>query len=211
MPHLSPSQIDALRAVTTERPLRVLLSACLAGDKCGVDGSSYGEELKVLKLMALPNVKTVRFCPEHFSFGTPRNMPDIHGGNGFDVLDGKARVMTDKGEDWTEGFVRAAHEMLKVAQAAKVDLVILQNMSAACGTQVISEGCRLVPVRKFQKGPGVCTALLMRNGFTVMNVMDERTMELLLRRLDPSHVVDPAAVNYDELEWYRGYFGGRLT
>ncbi len=46
------------------------------------------------------NVKAVTFCPEDYSFGTPRSLPDIHGGNGFDVLDGKARVLTDKGEDW---------------------------------------------------------------------------------------------------------------
>jgi uncharacterized protein YbbK (DUF523 family) len=192
---------------TPERPLRVLLSACLAGDKCGVDGTSYGEYPKVLTIMRLPNVKHIAFCPEDFSFGTPRAMPDIHGGDGFDVLDGKAKVLTDTGEDWTAGFVAAAHEMLKRAKAERVDLAILQNMSAACGTQVISDGCRRVAERKFRKGPGVCTALLVRNGIRVMNALDLRSLELLHKELDPGHRVDPTALNYDEREWYLNYFG----
>jgi hypothetical protein len=35
----------------------------------------------------------VNFRPEDFSFGTPRMTPNSHGGNGFDVLDGKARSL----------------------------------------------------------------------------------------------------------------------
>jgi len=32
----------------------------------------------------------VLFCPEDFALGTPREIPDIQEGNGFDVLDGKS-------------------------------------------------------------------------------------------------------------------------
>lgn len=39
-------------------------------------------------LLDLPNVRAVDFCPEDDAFGTPCATPDIHGGNGFDVLDG---------------------------------------------------------------------------------------------------------------------------
>ncbi len=202
-------EVSALPRPTPERPLRVLLSACLVGIPCGVDGTAYGEYPHVLLLSRLPNVQATRFCPEESVFGTPRSMPDIHGGNGFDVLDGKVRVLTDKGDDWTAGFVSAAYEMLRIAQAASIDLAVVQNMSAACGTQVISEGCRFDTPRRFQRGPGVSTALLLRNGFRVVNALDLRTLDLLLQHLDPSHVLDPTLVNYDERAWYQENFGRR--
>ncbi len=187
--------------------MRVLFSACLAGVPCGVDGTPYGACPDALAIRALANVKAVEFCPEDFAFGTPRALPDLHGGNGFDVLDGRARVRTDGGEDWTEGFLEGAREMLRRAEEARIDLAILQNMSAACGTQVVSDGCRLVEERRFQVGPGVATAALLRAGFVVVNALDRRTLELLRRALDPSHVVDTSKRNYDESDWYRARYG----
>ncbi|HTL11222.1 MAG TPA: hypothetical protein VL588_01960, partial [Bdellovibrionota bacterium] len=78
MSYLGADEIASLPRFTPDRPLKLLLSACLVGVPCGVDGTSYGEaDPKLLKLVTLPNVKTARFCPEDFSFGTPRAMPDI--------------------------------------------------------------------------------------------------------------------------------------
>jgi uncharacterized protein YbbK (DUF523 family) len=50
----------------------------------------------------------VKFCPEEYSFGSPREMCDIHGGTGMDVLDGKAKVLSDSGIDWSEGMIKAS-------------------------------------------------------------------------------------------------------
>jgi uncharacterized protein YbbK (DUF523 family) len=204
---LRATDIEAMPDFTPEHPLRLMLSACLLGEKCGVDGSSYGEFPWVVELAAQPNVKAVTFCPENFSFGTPRDMPDITGGNGFDVLDGKAKVMSDKGVDWTEGIVRAAQKMLALAKHHDVQVAILQDMSAACGVQVISDGCRLVAERRFQKGPGVCTALLLRNGIKVVSERDFRTLDHLRCKLDPSHRRDATAIDYHESDWYRAHLG----
>ncbi len=203
-------EIDALPEGSVESPLRVLVSACLGGRMCGVDGSSNGEYPWIRRLMALPNVKAVTFCPEDFSFGTPRSLPDIHGGNGFDVLDGKARVLTDQGEDWTEGMIRAAEAMLRMATENRVDIAVLMDISAACGSQVIYDGCRLVKDKKYQKGPGVAAALLLRNGFRVISQRDFRTLEYLYRRLDPNHLIDEQAVDHHETEWYQKYFAESL-
>ncbi|MDQ2729507.1 MAG: hypothetical protein M3Y91_16970 [Actinomycetota bacterium] len=64
-------------------PLRVLISACLLGVRCGVDGTSYGAPFAhIERLLGLPNVRTVAFCPEDLAFGTPRETPDIHDGTG---------------------------------------------------------------------------------------------------------------------------------
>ncbi|MBI2522397.1 MAG: DUF523 domain-containing protein [Bdellovibrio sp.] len=204
----SPKEIQAMPDFTPNHPMTVLVSACLTGEACGVDGTSYGEYPEVIKLINLPNVKQVKFCPEHFSFGTPRHMPDIHGGNGFDVLDGKARVITDKGEDWTEGFIKAAQEMLKIALTNQVDLAVLMNMSAACGTLFISDGCRMVPQeqRKYQKGPGVCAALLIRNGIKVLSQRDYKTLDLIFQKLNHQHTLTPALIDLHEIDWYLNYF-----
>jgi uncharacterized protein YbbK (DUF523 family) len=68
-------------------------------------------------------------------------------------------VISDKGEDWTNGMITSAQAMLKLARENDIELAILMDMSAACGSQVISNGCRLVESRKYQKGPGVSGAL----------------------------------------------------
>lgn len=202
-------QIAEIRNRTPEHPLRIMVSACLGGAQCGVDGTSYGDAHWIKSLMALPNVKAVTFCPEDFVFGTPRNLPDIHGGNGFDVLDGKAKVISDKGEDWTGGMIDAAEEMLRVAKAERVDLAILMDMSAACGSQVISDGCRLVESRKYQKGPGVAAALLMRNGIKVVSQRDFKKLDELRCALDPNCKGDSAAKDHHETTWYQEYFGAK--
>jgi uncharacterized protein YbbK (DUF523 family) len=203
---ITPEAINNLPDFTPENLARILVSACLMGKLVGVDGTSNGEYPWIPKLLSLPNVKPVLFCPEDFAFGTPRGLPDIHGGNGYDVLDGKAKVLNDKGDDWTNGMVEAARRMLKIAQEKKVHIAILMDMSAACGSQVISDGCRLTENRKYQKGPGVAAALLMRSGISVISQRDFRTLEYLHRKLDKNHTIDEAARDHHETDWYRTYF-----
>ncbi len=84
-----------LRVPTKRNPLRLLVSGCLAGRPCGMDGSDYGLHAPLRDLLALPTVSIASFCPEEFAMGTPRTTPDIHGGDGHGVLDGKARVLDD--------------------------------------------------------------------------------------------------------------------
>jgi len=103
--HLPSAEvIDGWPSFTVEAPARIMVSACLAGFKVGTDGSSYGYYPHIVELLSLSSVKAVTFCPEDFSFGTPRAIPDIHGGDGHDVLAGRARVLNQHGEDWTEGM-----------------------------------------------------------------------------------------------------------
>ena len=57
---------------------------------------------------------TVLICPEVLGgLPTPRPSAEIIGGNGDDVLDGKAKVMTKDGEDVTEAFVSGAYKALE--------------------------------------------------------------------------------------------------
>lgn len=199
-------EIESMPSPTPENPLRILVSACLGGALCGIDGTSNGDYPWIRMLISLPNVRPITFCPEDFSFGTPRSLPDIHGGNGFDVLDGKARVLDEKGQDLTEGMIKAAYEMLNLAKNNNIHIAILMDMSAACGSQVISDGCRLTENRKYQQGPGVASALLLKEGFKVIGQRDFKTLEYLHHKLDPSHEIDQTKIDHHENNWYRSYF-----
>jgi len=201
------AHLRSLRIPTEENPLRILVSACLVGIKCGVDGSSYGEYPSVIQLLNYKTAKLIQFCPEDFSFGTPREMCDIHGGTGDDVLDGKAKVLSESGIDWTEGMVRASEKMLEVAKHNNIELCVMMDISAACGSQVIYEGNRYAENKVYQVGKGVCGAQLTRNGFKVISQRDFASLEILYKKLDGQHEINTAAVDHHEHPWYKEYFG----
>ncbi len=206
MDHLpTPEQIASWPEPTVERPWRVLLSGCLAGRPCGVDGTTNGTYPTAERMRSLSRVEVVSFCPEDFAFGTPRATPDIHGGDGHDVLRGRARMISDAGDDWTEGIVRAAHEMLRVARESDVRFALLMDVSGACGSTVIYLGARRDEI--YQRGQGVAAALLVESGIPVVSQRDMRTLDRLFARLDPDHVPSPDARDHHEGEWYRTYFG----
>jgi uncharacterized protein YbbK (DUF523 family) len=202
-----PDALAALRTPTPSEPLRVLVSGCLAGLACGVDGTDYGLGAVLRELLALPTVKAIPFCPEDDGIGTPRTMPDIHGGDGHDVLDGRARVLDEHGTDLTDKMIAGARNMLAHALAQRAEVAILTDMSAACGSQVISKGCRLVERREFTASVGVAVALLLRNGVPIVSQRDHRTIGRLRALLDPKFTPDPSAFDYHQSPWYRGYFG----
>ena len=203
-----PSQIEIRDwpSFTDEDPLRLLVSACLRGIPCGVDGSSYGAPFAhTEQLFRLPNVQVVTYCPEDLAFGTPRATPDIHGGDGFDVLDGTARVLSDTGEDWTQSMIEAAHAMLTKARDSRIRLALLTDISAACGSEVIYRGARTEG--HHQAGQGVCAALLIRHGIKVVSQRDFRTLDRILSKLDPTRQSNPDARDHHETNWYVEHFG----
>ncbi len=200
--------IDSLREPTAQEPWRVLVSGCLAGWGCGVDGGDYGFGVKFHELLALPTLRVLPFCPEQHALGTPRTMPDIHGGDGFDVIAGLARVVDEHGRDLTGKMVEGARAMLAFAQQARAELAILTDMSAACGSQVISDGCRLVSERRWQRGVGVATALLLEAGIPVVAQRDHRTLALLRARLDPAFTPPDDLQDHHEHPWVLEHLPG---
>lgn len=195
-----------LRIPTKENPLRILMSACLAGLTCGYDGTANGEYPSALKLLRYENVKIIKFCPEEFSFGTPREMCDIHGGTGFDVLKGKAKVLTETGKDWTEGMIKASEKMLEIAKNEGVELAVMMDVSAACGSQVIYSDNRFAENKMYQIGTGVSAAQLLKNGFKVISQRDFASLELLYSKIDSNHIIEENLKDHHETEWYKSYF-----
>lgn len=198
--------LKRLRVPTKDNPLRILMSACLTGITCGYDGSANGEYPSALKFLQYDTVKVTKFCPEDYSFGTPREMCDIHGGTGLDVLNGKARVLTETGIDWTAGMIAASERMLEIARRENIEIAIMMDISAACGSQVIYDGNRFADNKVYQIGMGVSAAQLVRNGFTVISQRDYASLEILYAKIDPNHTINPQAKDHHEIDWYRDYF-----
>ena len=198
--------IRNLRKPTAQDPLRILVSSCLAGVKCGVEGDNYGEYPSVLKLLDYNTVKLIQFCPEDFSFGTPREICDIYGGDGFDVLKGDAKVLTTTGKDWTADMIKSSEKMLEIAKENNVELAIMMDVSAACGNHVIYDGNRSHKNKKYQIGMGVCGAQLSKAGYKIISWREYESLEILYTKIDPLHKINTDARDFDQHEWYLKYF-----
>lgn len=198
--------LKSLRTPTEEDPLRILVSSCLIGTLCGADGSSYGDYPHIKDIAKYANVNITSFCPENFSFGTPREIPDISGGNGADVLDGNAQVITETGKNFTEGMIRAAKKMLQIAKENDIEIAVMMDVSAACGSQVIYKGHRFSQSPQYQIGMGVCAELLKRNGFKIISQRDFKSLDILLSKIDSNHISDETAKDHNETDWYANYF-----
>ncbi|MCK4471604.1 MAG: DUF523 domain-containing protein, partial [Anaerolineae bacterium] len=107
------------------------------------------------------------FCPEVAGgLPTPRPPAEIQGGDGGDVLEGRARVVNIEGKDVTAEFLAGARKALRVAQRWDIKEAILKARSPSCGVGPIYDGSfsgRLV------EGDGVTAALLKREGIIVRN------------------------------------------
>jgi uncharacterized protein YbbK (DUF523 family) len=150
----------------------ILVSSCLAGLEVRYNGTHCLDN-KIRKLLEENQAITV--CPELFGgFSTPREPAEIVGGNGGDVLDGKAKVVEKSGRDVTGQYIKGAYATLRKAQEVDATVVILKEFSPSCGSSMIYNG-----EFKGKKivGDGVTTALLKRNGIQV--VSEERLADFL--------------------------------
>lgn len=140
----------------------VLVSACLAGRACRFDGSANDDDV-VGRLVA--EGRAVLVCPEvDGGLGTPRPPAEIVGGDGADVLAGRARVVTAGGVDVTDAYVAGAHRALEAAREAGARTAILKARSPSCGKSGIYDGSFS---RSLRSGDGVTAALLRTNGIEV--------------------------------------------
>lgn len=142
----------------------ILVSSCLAGLQVRYNGTHCLNH-RISKL--IEEGKAMPVCPELLGgFLTPREPAEIIGGNGEDVLDGKAKVIEKSGKDVTELYIKGAYTTLKKAKEVNATVVVLKEYSPSCGSSMIYNG-------KFEgekvAGNGVTTALLRRNGLHVIS------------------------------------------
>lgn len=167
----------------------ILVSACLGGVQCKYNGQSAGQMPSGADLDGV-----ILVCPEELGgLSTPRSRAEIVGGDGYDVLDGKARVVTSDDEDVTEEYVVGAYRTLEIAQKSETFTAVLQEFSPSCGRHMISDGSF---TRTRINGVGVTTALLMRNGIDVVGRRQPLSASLDdLGRVDVASIVDAPIID----------------
>lgn len=142
----------------------ILVSACLAGLKVRYDGLDCLDR-RIQNLLLEGKAMTV--CPEVLGgLSIPREPAEIIGGDGEDVLNGKAKVVSKSGRDVTDSFLKGAYSTLKKAQELGATAIILKENSPSCGSTMIYNGefnGTKVP------GVGVTAALLRKNGIKVIS------------------------------------------
>jgi uncharacterized protein YbbK (DUF523 family) len=107
-----------------------LVSACLVGLCTRYDGKIKEDPNCITRL---ENALWIPVCPEQLGgLPTPREAADITGGDGADVLNGTARVITKSGRDITKQFVQGAEQALHLARMQNVQAVFLKARSPSC-------------------------------------------------------------------------------
>lgn len=140
----------------------IIVSACLAGFNCRYDSTNSYNKL-IAEMVA--NKKAFPVCPEQMGgLPTPRPSCEIKNGEGNDVLNDKARVITIYGDDITAKIIKGSEEVLKLIRMLGANEAVLKDKSPCCGVVRIYRDGGIVD------GMGVCAAMLKREGIEVTPV-----------------------------------------
>lgn len=133
----------------------ILVSACLAGQKCRYDGKATPTPwVSALVEQGLAHP----VCPEQLGgLSTPRIPCEIQ-------PDG--RVLSQEGQDFTEAFTLGAQRTLNIAQALGAQKAILKAKSPSCGCGQIYSGAF---DNALITGDGFTASLLKANGLKIYN------------------------------------------
>ena len=141
--------------------MKILVSACLAGENCKYNGGNNRNE-KVLRLMEGNEV--IRVCPETMGgLPIPRVPSEICNG----IVKAKDGRIVDA------EYRAGAAGCLEIARREKPDLIILQSRSPSCGVNEIYDGT--FSGNKIE-GMGIFASLMAENGFRVLDVSDAESL-----------------------------------
>ena len=140
---------------------KILISACLVGDKTRYDGkSNYHPLVKEL----LEKYELVPFCSEiEGGLSVPRIPSEIK----------NERVVNQKGKDVTRNYQLGAEKALNICKYLDIKIAILKDGSPACGVHQIHDGN--FTGRKI-KGMGITASLLSKNGIKVISEDEIQTL-----------------------------------
>ena len=145
----------------------ILVSACLYGQRCRYDGMAKENR----ELMArLKGEIILPVCPEQLGgLPTPRPACRLIGGDGADVLAGRARLVDAAGADRTAAFLKGARLTLEAARKNRIRRCCLKAKSPSCGSRQLANGSGPLP-EGYRPVLGVTAALLLANGFPVEEI-----------------------------------------
>lgn len=146
---------------------KLLVSACLAGEKTRYDGNDNAMPDLIDRLAEYFDLVFV--CPETMGgLPTPRDPSEIK----FGTI-----VVSSKGKDVTAAFVKGASEALRIASFFGIRFAVLKEGSPSCGISEIHDGSFS---GKKIKGMGFTARKLQEAGLKLFN---EETAEELLQGL----------------------------
>jgi len=159
---------------------KILVSRCLLGHRVRYDGGASGP-FDLLEQW-IEEGRVVPLCPEVAGgLPTPRAAAEIPGGQGGEVLDGTAAVLTTDDEDVSAQFLEGARQALELVQKHGIRVAVLKANSPSCGNLLTYDGTfRGVKV----SGEGVTAALLKRHGVRVFSELELAEAAVTLAALD---------------------------
>jgi len=148
---------------------KILVSACLLGDKVRYDGGSQQLVDHSLLRWQLQQ-RLVKICPEvSGGLPVPRAPAEIDRFTN--------RVITRQAIDVTDEFTRGAELALKLCQLHHIRFALLKESSPSCGSTTIYDGSfSNIKIN----GEGITARLLTSNG---IKVFSEKNIELLIAEL----------------------------
>jgi len=143
---------------------KILVSACLLGERCRYDGKSKPSQA-VIRLFEAADLVPVPVCPEKLGgLPTPRTPCERCGG----------KILSEDGLDRTDAYLAGAETVLRMCLESGCKLAILKQKSPSCGSGQIYDGSFS---GRLTEGYGVTSELLIRNG---IKVIDENEAERFL-------------------------------
>lgn len=154
----------------------IVISACLVGEQVRYDGN---HKLDLFYKNLIDNKKAISVCPEILGgLQVPREPAEIIGGDGYDVWNEQAKVVTVSGQDVTHQFKEGAKRALSIIKDLDAQTVILKSDSPSCGSTVIYDGSF---TGNKKEGVGVTTALFKLNN---VDVYDEKSYHATFDNLE---------------------------
>jgi len=131
---------------------KILISACLVGEKCNYKGQgNYSPEIEKLR----EKYDLVLFCPEmEGGMKCPRNPSEIKGN----------QVVQQDGTDVTRQFELGANKALALCKYLGITKAVLKENSPSCGTHRIHNGYFM---DRLIAGMGITARLLKSKGIEV--------------------------------------------
>ena len=137
--------------------MKVIVSACLAGDNSKYNG---GNNLNKKMMDFLQSHEIIKVCPEVLG-GLPTPRPSA------EIVEGQ--VMNTDGKNITKEFTLGAQKAFEIVKTENPDLIILQSRSPSCGIKQIYDGTftgNKIP------GQGLFFFFFITTGYTVMDFED---------------------------------------
>ncbi|MGL5634987.1 MAG: DUF523 domain-containing protein [Sarcina sp.] len=140
----------------------VLVSACLCGENCKYNGgNNYNERV----MEFIKGEEVIYICPEQLGgLTTPRDPAEIVGSANI-VIHGCGKVISNKGNNVTDEFLKGAYKVLAIAKEKGIKRAILKAKSPSCGRGIVYDGTftgmKII-------GNGITTELLLEHGIEVL-------------------------------------------